>query len=146
MVIGLHQFRNHHLFQTATMNPNNLHGVFKAILNGLHERGEGGVLYVKGDECAYRFSSEFTNVQFRGALDKVIEDDEGVHFFVVEERDKQLHVLAYPKTRVWSECAGDDKNTSKNGSIVEIDPSNDEVHDACTTGNSGDNHTADSRA
>lgn len=80
-----------------------LHGVFKALLNGVHERGNGGVLYVRGDECAYRFPHEFRDATFRSSLASIVEDDEQRHFFVVEERDGQLHVLAYPKERV---CAG----------------------------------------
>jgi hypothetical protein len=81
-----------------------LHGVFKALLNGVHARGEGGVLYVRGGECAYRFAHEFADAGFRGSLETVLEEDARRHFFVVEERDGQLHVLAYPKERVWADA------------------------------------------
>ena len=77
-----------------------LHGVFRAILQGVHARGEGGVLYVKDDGCAYRFPREFPDEAFRGSLEGILEEDEGLHFFVVEERDRQLHVLAYPRAHV----------------------------------------------
>lgn len=85
-----------------------LHGVFRAILQGVHTRGEGGVLYVKGDGCAYRFPREFPDDAFRGSLETILEDDEGAHFFVVEERDGQLHVLAYPRAHVASLLVGGD--------------------------------------
>lgn len=81
-----------------------LHNVFKALLNGSLQRGEGGVLYVKDGGCAYQFPPEFPSAEFRGALETVLEHDEGKNFFVVEEKDHQLHVLAYPKTRVWAEA------------------------------------------
>ena len=83
---------------------NQLHGIFKAILNGVHTRGEGGVLYVKGEECAYHFPREFGSEDFRGSLETVLEDGGREHFYVVEEKDGQLHVLAYPKQRVLEEA------------------------------------------
>ena len=90
-----------------------MHGVFKAILNGVHVRGDGGVLYVRGDECAYRFPREFPDAGFRGSLDTILEEDERKHFFVVEERDGQLHVLAYPKERVWQEALAPPTTSTK---------------------------------
>ena len=84
-----------------------LHGVFKALLNGVHQRGDGGVLYVKGDECAYRFPGEFSNATFRGSLEEALTENGASHFFVVEEKDAQLHLLAYSKKRVMEEALGD---------------------------------------
>ena len=83
-----------------------VHGVFRAILQGVHTRGDGGVLFVKGDGCAYRFPHEFTDAGFRGSLEGILEEDEGAHFFVVEERDGQLHVLAYPRAHVADQLFG----------------------------------------
>jgi hypothetical protein len=77
-----------------------LHGVYKALLNGVHEHGEGGVLYVKGNACAYRFPLGFAPPRFREALEEALAERGHDHFFVVEERDAQLHVLAYPKAVV----------------------------------------------
>ena len=82
-----------------------IHGIYAAILNGTHERGTGGVLYVKGEECAYRFPCEFTNGQFQEKLGEILEEDGGANFYVVEERDQQLHILAYPKQVVEYEVA-----------------------------------------
>lgn len=80
-----------------------LHGVFKALINGVQVRGEGGVLFVKGDECVYCFPSDFENTVFRGQLSDTLSDAGSENFFVVEERDATFHVLAYPKARVWGE-------------------------------------------
>ena len=93
-----------------------LHGVFKAILNGVHERGDGGVLFVKDDCCAYQFPHEFPDVTFRGQLETVLENGTD-HFFVVEQRDGALHVLAYEKERVRNDVAAALRATS----VVEED-------------------------
>lgn len=126
-----------------------LHGVFKAIVNGVNERGEGGVLFVKGNGCAYRFASEFTNNEFRGALTTVVENDENQHFFVVEERDKQLHVLAYPKTRVWSDLLKDADSTKKaeiDGTSVTEIPTEDAHTDEGASRRGSASHSTDSCA
>lgn len=74
-----------------------LHGVFRGLLNGRHERGTGGVLYVRQGMCAYRFPNEFPDANFRERLAEVLSDDEERHLFVVEDKqDGQLHLLAYP--------------------------------------------------
>ena len=77
-------------------------GVFRAIANGVHERGEGGVAYVKGEECGYLFPHEFKSEDFASGLQDAIDAGGSTHFFVVEERDKKLHVLAYEKKHVYS--------------------------------------------
>lgn len=79
-----------------------LHGVFKAVLNGMHERGDGGFLYVKGDDCAYMFPSELKgHDDVRSTLEELLEDEKAkMVFYVLEERDNNLHVLAYPRERV----------------------------------------------
>lgn len=83
-----------------------LHGVFKALLKGARDRGDGGVLYVKGDECAYRFAHEFRDAGFRKQLEEVLESDDARGLlFVVEERDAALHLLAYPAKQVWADAA-----------------------------------------
>ena len=136
----------YYLYTVSPTMANNLHGVFKGILNGIHERGEGGVLFVKGEECAYRFASEFTNAEFRCTLRDILDKDQGLHFFVVEERDKQLHVLAYPKTRVWSHCTRDPSETKepKQADIVELDASNDTLDVSAREGTSGTNNSENS--
>lgn len=82
-----------------------LHGVFKAILNGTVERGEGGILYVNDkDECKYAFPHEFHNPTFRSSLETLMEEDDGVHFYVAREADGKVHLVAYPKERVRREA------------------------------------------
>ena len=83
------------------------HGAYRAILQGVHTRGEGGVLFVKGEECAYRFPREFPDEAFRGSLETILEEDDGAHFFIVEERDGCLHLRACPRTHVAEELVRD---------------------------------------
>jgi len=74
-----------------------MHGVFKAIVNGVHTRGSGGVLYVRGDECAYCFPNEFPDQNFRHGIETALSEQGDQAYFVVENRDGKFHVLAYPK-------------------------------------------------
>lgn len=75
--------------------------LFKFLLDAVHKRGSGGVLYVKGEECGYLFPHEFKDATFRGHLESMLEGEHAQQvFFVVEERDANMHVLAYPKEQV----------------------------------------------
>jgi hypothetical protein len=88
----------------TAVSTTSLHGVFKAILNGFYGRGDGGVLYVKGEECAYRFPHEFPDATFRDGLESLLSDNGKRYFYVVEEKDGHLHVLAYERQRVIEEA------------------------------------------
>lgn len=90
---------------TTAMVGASLHGVFKEIINGTTNRGPDGVVFVKGDECGYCLVCDFPVVRFRDTLLKILQEDGGEHFFVVEERDAQLHIVAYTKKRVYEETA-----------------------------------------
>ena len=79
-----------------------LHGVFKLLLNGLQERGEGGFVYVNGEEAAYCFPDDMPNKQFADGMKKMIQHTKDV-FFVAEERDSKVHVLTYPRAVVFAE-------------------------------------------
>lgn len=84
-----------------------LHGVFACLLNGFHDRGEGGVAYVDGENVAYLFPREFRGVPdgFVDTLDAMLAGDEGKKaFFVIEKKQNKLDVLAYPRTRVVQEA------------------------------------------
>lgn len=83
-----------------------MHGTIKALLNGIHTRGTGGVLYVKGQYCAYRFPSEFPDENFRGSLQGIVEGDES-NFYIVEEKDGALHLLAVPRANVVDSALGE---------------------------------------
>jgi hypothetical protein len=94
-----------------------LPGVFRGLLNGVQQRGDGGVFFVRGEEGAYMFAREFTNAEFAEALQTLIDDTPGC-FFVVEERDAQLHVLRYDRARVGREALA---ATAAPPRVVEVD-------------------------
>ena len=83
----------------------NIHGVFKAALNGIHERGTGGFVFVKGDTCGYMFPHELKgNEQLVETLEELMADEKAERvFYVVEERDNNLHLVAYPRDSVLKE-------------------------------------------
>jgi len=93
-----------------------VHGVFRAALNGVHERGTGGFVYVRGDSCAYIFPHELTDQDdLRDTLiDAFAHESADRVFYVVEERDEKLHVLAYPREHVLTAVAEEEQ-----GRIVE---------------------------
>lgn len=126
-----------------------LHGVFRGLLNGRHERGTGGVLYVKDDKCAYRFPHEFPDVNFRERLAEILSDDEEQHLFVVEDKqDGKLHLLAYPIGVVQSavEDAFHTSNAASNAaSDAAPDAAGEENLDK-ERGTSGQNNTTDSNS
>lgn len=117
---------------------NKIHGVFKGIVNGIHTRGEGGVLYVAGELCQYRFPSEFSNPDLREALETLVENEH--NFYVVEAKGDKLHVLAYPKHHVWDECFRQTPPT-ETSPIVDITP-NDTIDDRPATERGGDDDSA----
>ena len=83
-------------------------GVFRAILNGVGSRGEGGVLYIHGDECAYCFPDEFSNNEFRYGLQATLSASSAKKFFYVVHRDDSaMHVLAYPREAVFRGVASE---------------------------------------
>jgi len=103
-----------------------LHGVFKAALNGMHTRGDGGFVYVKGDECAYLFPSELKGHEdVRGTLEEMLADEKAQRvFYALEERDNALHILAYPRDRVLKDMIEDNQWTpplSAQPAIEEVD-------------------------
>ena len=82
-----------------------MHGVFTALINGVHEKGEGGVLWVRGDTCKYCFPKEFTNKEFVSGLELMLSRPHATsHFFVVTQKEDKMDVMAYPRTRVYEEC------------------------------------------
>ena len=81
-----------------------LHGVHKALLNAEQSGQTGGALYVKGDECVYRAVDDFPDERFRAQLGELVRAGGPLYFFVVEERDNKLHVVAYAKETVWQEA------------------------------------------
>lgn len=80
-----------------------LHGIFKAILKGERDRGTGGFLYVKGDSCAYMYPHELCGQDdARDAIAELLSDENtNTNYYIMEERDSKLHILAYPKAHVY---------------------------------------------
>ena len=99
------RFRRTALVDGATM----VHGVFKAALNGMHDRGAGGFVYVKGDACAYMFPRELQGQpQLCESLEEMLADEKASRvFYVVNERDGQLHIVAYPRDSVLRDMVAD---------------------------------------
>ena len=81
------------------MNP-----LFKAYLNGIMTRGNGGVVYVKGDMCGYVFPKDFSDPSFRGTLETLVEEQSD-KVMVVEERDGSMNVHVYEKKELMSDFA-----------------------------------------
>ena len=103
-----------------------LHGVFRALLQGQYERGKGGVLFTKEDKCAYMFAREFTDIKFQNTLQEIIDEDQDQNFFVVDNKDDALHILAYSKEVVEAETqkefarmAMEAQRVSSNETVVE---------------------------
>ena len=77
------------------------HGVFRAIYKGVQTRGDGGFLYVRGDECCYMYPGELSDAGARAAMTKVMAQELAASvYFVAEERDGNMHILAHPKELV----------------------------------------------
>lgn len=82
-------------------------GVYRAILHGLHTRGEGGVLWVDGEECSYCFPHEFPNAAFaEGLQDMLRRPGSSEVFFVVHPSGGKAHVICYPR-RLVQQAVGD---------------------------------------
>ena len=78
-----------------------MHAVFKALVNGLYERGDGGVLWIRGDEYCYCFPDEFSNAEFAYGIRLLLNKPESADlFFVIEEVTGKAHVVCYERARV----------------------------------------------
>ena len=77
-----------------------LHGVYKGILNGHYTRGEGGFLYIRANrDLAYIFPHELKNQNdlCQQMQTMLAADTSHLVFYVAEEKDNRVHVLAYPR-------------------------------------------------
>lgn len=78
--------------------------VFVSLLNGMQQRGDGGVLYVEAehDRCAYRFAHEFVDQRFARALEDVLREESNREAaFVVVRQGMELHTLRFSKEDVY---------------------------------------------
>lgn len=93
-------------------------GVFRGIANGVEQRGDGGFLFVRGDHCAYMFLHELGNLEAaqREHLEELLHGEAARKvFYVLEEKDANLHVLAYPKEVVFQQLADDARGGAETG-------------------------------
>ena len=76
---------------------------YAAILHGVKTRGDGGVLYVNFEKNTrgYLFPHEFADPNVKRDLAELLQRETSKEFFfVLEERDRKMHVLAYSKETV----------------------------------------------
>lgn len=79
-----------------------IHGIFAAIVKGRQDRGDDGILYVKGEMCAYLKPNEFPDANMCAMAKQLLEMEQSAHvFWVMEERDGRGHVGAYPREKVY---------------------------------------------
>ena len=79
--------------------------VYRAIVNGVMERGEGGFLFLKDDRYAYMFPHEMPtgNNHVRIVLEKQLADETARSiFYVLEERDGTARLAAYERSTVYA--------------------------------------------
>tara|TARA_A100001015_G_C14710985_1_gene602029 strand:+ start:63 stop:383 length:321 start_codon:yes stop_codon:yes gene_type:complete len=84
--------------------------LFEKYIKGETERGQGGVLYIKDENCAYIFPSEFNNKDFAQKLQETLDDDEKKNIFFVLEKEKTLHTIAHSRQGIVQEYAIADAN------------------------------------
>jgi len=75
-----------------------LNGVHDEAFRGMRDRETGGVVIVKGEECAYMFPHEIEGSEkAKNTLSQLLSDNSATSvIYVLEERDSNLHLLAYP--------------------------------------------------
>ena len=79
-------------------NENDYAKLFMIYADNEITRGKGGVLYIKDKTISYKFSSEFDNKDFAKKLQDVLDDDGENNIYFVLEKEKNLHLMAYPKS------------------------------------------------
>lgn len=107
-------FPQHYSEQIHTHRHMPLHGVFKAAINGIHTRGDGGFVYVKGDSCAYMFPNEMNGQdEIKKSLTSLLSHPDAQRmFYVAEERDGNLNLRAYERTQVLADFQSERVDTS----------------------------------
>lgn len=83
-----------------------MHPLFKLYLNGVSDKGKGGLIFKKQDHAAYIFPSELADVKFGSSMKTLIEEPVNADmFFIVEETDGQAVVRAYNLQSIISDAA-----------------------------------------
>lgn len=82
-----------------------MHPLFKLYLNGVSEKGKGGLIFKKQDHATYMFPSEFADHKFGSSMKTLIEEPVNTDvFFIVEEKDGQAVVRAYNMQSIISDA------------------------------------------
>lgn len=73
--------------------------ILSVAINGEQQRGDGGAVLFDAERgtAKYLLLDEFSPALFRDSLREMLEMDERRHFFVVSEKDRQLHVNKMPR-------------------------------------------------
>lgn len=99
-------------------------GVYRAALNGLEERGEGGVVYMRGDECGYVFPDEVSRADVAEGLRGLLADEQSrTLFYLLVERDGRVDVHAFRRDQAIVEVHKAMKASSSGGSAAAPDAS-----------------------
>ena len=78
-----------------------MHGIYAAICNGIRDQGEGGIVYVKGDECTYMMPCALPSADVRAGVSSFIANDvEKRFFFAVREEAGELQVFTVARAAV----------------------------------------------
>ena len=85
-----------------------MHGVFAAFFNGMQYRGQGGVVYVKGEECAYCFPNELRSEELRAGVAELVEaskrNEAGLYYVLREDTEGgKVDIVAYTQGRMEEE-------------------------------------------
>ena len=88
--------------------------LFDLFIEKESERGDGGVLYINGNEYQYLFSHEFPSKDFANKLQDILHEDEKKNIFFVIEQAKQLHLVSYSREKlVYKKASNQVGDTSK---------------------------------
>ena len=93
-----------------------MHAVFKALVLGLEQKGDGGVLWVRGDKYCYCFPEDFKNAEFAYGIRALLsKPNSSTLFFVVSEREGRADVVCYERERVFREVEEEMKKMKEQG-------------------------------
>lgn len=71
----------------------------QVALQGEHERGDGGVVFVEDEHIGYVLLHDVQPDAFRERLAEMVEEDERAHYFVVHKDGLNMHVAKIPRIR-----------------------------------------------
>lgn len=101
---------------SASSSPVLTLGVYRAALNGLEERGEGGVVYMRGDECGYVLPDEVSRADVAEGLRGLLADEQSkTLFYLLVERDGRVDVHAFRRDQAIAEVHKAMKGSSSSG-------------------------------